>query len=195
MIAPDSRRRPTPRARRWAVPAVLVLTLLAGAHATTYLQLTPAQMLDRADLVFVGTVSDVSVAVRGGRPWTDVTFDVGTPLEGIPTDADGKASGPETLSFLGGNAAGGPSLTVSGMPQFQNGDHVLLFAYDQAYASPIVGFRQGVWRVTDAGLVDEDGRQLSVDKNGDLVAEGSGAPLPQVVDAIRKLLGPKATAP
>lgn len=184
--------------RRWRAAAVLLVALLAAplpwtaAHATTYLQLAPGQMLDKADIVFVGTVSSVSVSVKDGRPWTAVTFDVGIPIEGIPTDANGKATGPKVLSFLGGDAAGGPALTVSGMPEFKQGERVLVFAYDQAYASPIVGFRQGLWQVTDAGLVGLDGRRLSLDANGKLVAGGAGAPLQQIVAAIDKHLGPKA---
>lgn len=195
MSVPGTRRPRTSRTGVRVLSALAALMLAAGAHATTYARLTPGQMLDKADIVFVGTVSNVSVSVRGGRPWTDVSFDVETPIEGVPVNAAGKPSGPERLSFLGGDAVGGPSLTVSGMPQFQSGDRVLVFAYDQAYASPIVGFRQGLWHVTAAGLVDEEGRQLSVDANGALVAGGSGAPLQQIVDAVRKLLGPKATAP
>lgn len=195
MSALGARRRAGWRPRLWALAALLAVTAPTAAHATTYQALTPAQMLDKADIVFVGTVSDVSVSVRGGRPWTDVTFDVGSPLEGVPVDADGKARGPEKLSFLGGDAVGGPSLTVGGMPRFTTGERVLIFAYDQAYASPIVGFRQGLWRVTAAGLTDEDGRQLSLDGNGELVAGGSGAPLQQIVDAIAKRLGSKAGTP
>ena len=195
MIHLPGRARPSLLRLRPALPFALALALAASAHATTYLRLTPPQMLAKADIVFVGTVSDVSVAVHGGRPWTEVSFDVTTPLEGIPVDANGNPTGPAQLSFLGGDAAGGPSLTVSGMPQFQNGERVLVFAYDQAYASPIVGFRQGLWKVTSAGVVDEDGRQLSVDANGDLVAGGSGAPLDQIVKTITKLLGSKASTP
>jgi len=185
-------------ARRWPAAAALLVALLAAplpwtaARATTYLRLGPDQMLDKADIVFVGTVSSVSVSVKNGRPWTAVTFDVGTPIEGIATDANGKATGPKVLSFLGGDATGGPALTVSGMPSFKDGERVLVFAYDQAYASPIVGFRQGLWQVTDAGLVGLDGRRLSLDANGDLVAGGAGAPLQQIIAAIVKHLGAKA---
>lgn len=187
-------RRPV-RTLRASLAAVLALTLWAGAHATTYLALTPMQMLDKADLAFAGTVSSVSVTVRDGRPWTDVGFEVTAPLKGVATDATGKAKGPVTLSFLGGDAPGGPSLTVGGMPHFENGERVLIFAYRQAYASPIVGFRQALWRVTAAGVVDEEGRPLSVDGDGNLVTGGSGATLQQIVDAIDKHLGRTAATP
>ena len=174
------------------VGALLALWALgAPAGATTYLQLTPEAMLAKASLVFVGTVAEVRVTNDGGTPWTHVSFTVDTPLEGVAVDAGGKATKPVDLAFLGGTVPGGPSLAVSGMPQFETGEKVLVFAYDQVYASPIVGFRQGLWRITPAGLRDEDGNLLSVTSAGKLTTGGSGAPLDTVVQAIRDAL--KAT--
>jgi len=160
----------------------------APAGATTYLQLTPQAMLSKASLVFVGAVAEIRVTNDGGTPWTHVSFTVDTPLEGVPVDAHGKATKPVELAFLGGTVPGGPSLTVSGMPRFETGEKVLVFAYDQAYASPIVGFRQGLWRITPAGLRDGDGNLLSVSDSGTLTTGGSGAPLDTVVQAIRDAL-------
>ena len=176
--------------------ALLAAALLGGpAGATTYLQMTPQAMLVRASLVFVGTVTEVRVTNDVGTPWTHVTFNVDTALAGVPVDAAGKAQKPVELAFLGGTAPGGPALTVSGMPQFQTGEKVLIFAYDQAYASPIVGFRQGLWRITPAGLRDEDGKLLSVSDAGKLVAGGSGAPLDTIVQAIRNTLAASGGTP
>jgi hypothetical protein len=178
-----------------AVAVAIAALAASAAHATTYLALTPSQMLGKANIVFVGTVSSISVTVRAGRPWTDVSFNVATALEGVPVDGKGNPTGPVQLSFLGGDAAGGPALIVGGMPHFQSGETVLVFAYDQSYASPIVGFRQGLWRVTSAGVVDEDSRPLSVDANGELSAGGPGASLAQIVAAIRHQLAAKAGTP
>ncbi len=189
MTRPRTPTAPAARRALWLVGAVLALWVLgAPAGATTYLQLTPEAMLAKASLVFVGTVAEVRVTNDGGTPWTHVSFTVETPLEGVPVDAGGKATKPITLAFLGGTVPGGPSLAVSGMPQFETGEKVLVFAYDQAYASPIVGFRQGLWRITPAGLRDEDGNLLSVTGAGKLTAGGSGAPLDTVVQAIRDTL-------
>jgi hypothetical protein len=177
------------------VGALLTLGVLgAPAGATTYLRLTPQAMLGKASLVFVGTVAEVSVTNDGGTPWTHVRFTVDTPLEGVPVDAGGKATKPVALAFLGGTVPGGPSLAVSGMPQFETGEKVLVFAYDQVYASPIVGFRQGLWRITPAGLRDEDGNLLSVTA-GKLTTGGSGAPLDTVVQAIRDALKAQGRTP
>lgn len=189
-------RLPRLAARTWLLALVPVWLLMGGAaFATTYLQRSPQAMLGKADLVFVGTVSEVQVTNDGGTPWTHVRFAVDTALEGVPTNADGKAEQPVELAFLGGTVPGGPALTVGGMPQFQVGEKVLLFAYNQAYASPIVGFRQALWRITPAGLRDEDGRLLSLSGDGTLVSGGSGAPLEAIVTAIRTSLGSGSSTP
>lgn len=182
-------------ARRLAHTVLVAALLGAPAGATTYLQLTPQAMLAKASLAFVGTVTEVRVTNDVGTPWTHVRFNVDTALAGVAVDANGKARQPVELAFLGGTAPGGPALTVSGMPNFETGEKVLVFAYDQAYASPIVGFRQGLWRVTAAGLRDEDGRLLSVSDAGKLVAGGSGAPLDSIVQAIRDALAAPGGTP
>ena len=187
---------------RSAVPPFAVLAVLAAwallvphASATTYLQLTPEAMLGKASLVFVGTVADIRVQNDAGTPWTHVRFTVDTALKGVSVDAQGHATGPVELAFLGGSVPGGPALTVSGMPQFETGEKVLVFAYDQAYASPIVGFRQGLWRVTPAGLRAEDGQLLSLSDGGTLVSGGAGAALDAIVTAIQKTLDSTGGAP
>ncbi len=181
--------------RRLASALLTVALFSAPAGATTYLQLTPQAMLAKASMVFVGTVAEVRVTNDAGTPWTHVRFNVDTALAGVPVGADGKAPQPVELAFLGGAVPGGPALTVSGMPQFETGEKVLVFAYDQTYASPIVGFRQGLWRITPAGLRDEDGRLLSVSDTGKLVAGGSGAPLDSIVQAIRDALASSGGTP
>ncbi|MEJ2292399.1 MAG: hypothetical protein P8Y13_02345 [Deinococcales bacterium] len=191
-----------PGVGRTRVPPLAALVLVAAwallapyACATTYLQLTPEAMLAKASLVFVGTVSDVSVKNDNGTPWTHVSFTVDVALKGVSVDAQGQATQPVELAFLGGSVPGGPALTVGGMPQFTKGEKVLVFAYDQAYASPIVGFRQALWRVTPAGLQDEDGQLLSLTDSGKLVSGGSGAPLDSIVTAIRDALGSSGGTP
>ncbi len=182
-------------ARRLASALLAAALFGVPASATTYLHMTPQAMLAKASLVFVGTVAEVRVTNDVGTPWTHVRFNVDTALAGVPVGADGKARQPVELAFLGGTVPGGPALTVSGMPQFESGEKVLVFAYDQTYASPIVGFRQGLWRITPAGLRDEDGQFLSVSDTGKLVAGGSGAPLDSIVQAIRDGLASSGGTP
>jgi hypothetical protein len=93
------------------------------------------------------------------------------------------------LAFLGGGVPGGSRLTVAGSPRWEVGDRVLVFAYDDVgLASPLVGVRQGVWRVGPGGLQDDDGAYLAVDADGRLVRSDEGAGVEAVLEAAAALL-------
>ncbi|HEX7003435.1 MAG TPA: hypothetical protein VF168_04535 [Trueperaceae bacterium] len=157
----------------------LLLTLLAAgtALATTYRELSLAEILERAEVAFFGTVASVTVEERLGEPWTIVEFAVERQLA-----AEGEAARRE-LAFLGGELAG-EALRVSLMPAFEVGEEVLVLAYDEPYISPIVGFDQGLWRVDDGELRDARGRRLSVDEDGRLVADGPRVEIDLILGAI-----------
>ncbi len=159
----------------------LGLFLSSLALATTYRQMDLTTMLQAADLAFYGTVASSTVEERNGAPWTLVTFDVTQALLGEFEETI-------TLSFYGGTLPSGQSLVVAGMPAFQVGDEFVILAYDAPYYSPIVGFSQGTWRLSARGLVDEQGRVLSLDENGQLVADGSGAGTDELLSALQTLL-------
>ena len=111
---------------------------------------------------------------------------------------DGQGADPDTaagdadaiaLAFLGGEVPGGPRLTVAGSPRWEAGERVLVFAYDdERQASPLVGLRQGVWRVGPSGLQDDDGTFLAVDADGRLVRSDEGAGLEAILEAAAELL-------
>lgn len=101
-----------------------------------------------------------------------------------------------TLAFFGGDLPGGARVTVAGFPRFEVGERVLVFAYsDAGLASPLVGVRQGLWRIRAAGLQDDDGSFLAVGEDGGLVRAVEGPGLEAVVDAIAALIanGPGVT--
>lgn len=112
--------------------------------------------------------------------------------------SDGQGADPDTaagdadaiaLAFLGGEVPGGPRLTVAGSPRWEVGERVLVFAYDdERLASPLVGLRQGVWRVGPSGLQDDDGTFLAVDADGRLVRSDEGAGLEAILEAAAELL-------
>lgn len=145
-------------------------------------------MLELADRVFVGTVVDVSVTERAGAPWTEVRFEVDSLLKGAADGGADEQLSLLTLAFLGGSMPGGEVLTVAGMPAFATGERVLAFTYAEPYASPIVGFRQGLWRVTPGGLRDEDGTLLSIAADGTLESGGDGASMEAVLSALEAQL-------
>ncbi len=169
------------------LPLFLALLLLAGtATATTYRAMTIDEVIAAADIAFYGEVRDVVVFERDGDPWTRVVFAVerdllaSAPPDETPADAAPEEPVEEIeLAFLGGRLPGGPSLTVALVPTFSIGDRVVLFAYLGELASPIVGFRQGVWWEDGDSLRDADGRVLGISE--DAIVPGAPAASVQVL--------------
>ena len=158
--------------------ATLTLAVsLSLASATTFRELSLAQLVDNAELGFLGTVSQTVVEERGGEPYTEVTFSVARALTG-------EVGENATLSFYGGALPNGQTVTVEGMPEFVRGDEVLVLAYDAPYYSPIVGFSQGLWQATPDGFEDEQGRLLSLGDAGELLRDGEGSDRTEVLDAL-----------
>lgn len=178
-----------------ALRVFAVMACAAGlAWATTYVQLDVDAMLERADMAFLGDVVDVRVVERDGLPWTRVSFEV---VRDLAAEAEA-ADDPEPLAedvalrveleFLGGALPGEPALAVALMPTFTVGERVLVLAHDEPHASPIVGFRQGLWRVDGDALADLEGRRLGLEDEA-LAVDGPPAPLDAVLDAFVARLG------
>lgn len=155
-----------------------LLCLSPSAWATTYNDLDLPTMLAAGDLVFYGTVSELSVAEEEGEVWTVVTFDVLETLRG----------GDETSRVLRFYGAPEEAVTVVGMPRFAVGETVLVLAYDAPYYSPIVGFNQGLWRLGVRGFEDVRGRLLSVGEDGALALTGEGGDDAAILTALRLAL-------
>lgn len=190
-----SRRTAARRAQLLAIALAVLALAQPTAHATTYLEQTPEEMTLAADLIFIGTVTAVNVALESGTPWTSVTFDVEDLLldrastSGSDEESDEERRSEVTLRFLGGATAGGERLTVSGVPRYVEGQRELVFAYDEeGLASPIVGVRQGSWTLSVQGARDEDGDYLTVPAPGRLQRGAVGSAPSEVVESIEALL-------
>ena len=171
---------------RATYPSRLVMTLLAAlllgsATATTYRQLSLPEIFERTEIAFLGTVASVTVEERMGQPWTVVEFAVDRNLAGQAEE------GRIELAFLGGDLAGG-GLRVNLMPSFEVGDEALVLAYEEEYISPIVGFDQGLWRLTGGALRDVRGRRLSLDDDGRLAEDGPPVEVELLLDAVDREL-------
>lgn len=168
--------------------AVLVLALFAAAPAlaTTYRHMTLDELVEAAELAFHGVVEDTRVTVEDGDPWTHVTFRLEELLlepDGDEEDGTVPADGTVTLAFLGGES-GGARLSVALMPEFAEGDEVLVLAYAGRYYSPVTGFRQGLWRLDDTGRwLSETGSEFPL---ADGEADGAG-PEEAVAELRRRL--------
>jgi len=157
------------------------------SFATTYKLLTLEDIIDKTEIAFYGEVTAVEVEAREGEPWTVVSFNVTDSLAMPDGVLDEESEGLE-LAFYGGDLSSGQSLKVSLMPQFSVGESVLVMAYNRGLYSPIVGFRQGLWRDTTLGLRSETGEFLGVNETGGLIQGEDAANNEAVFEAIKTAL-------
>jgi hypothetical protein len=162
--------------RLWCTCALAVCVLsVASLKATTYDPVTFQELIDKAQVIFVGDVVDVHPYVdriRGNTVVkTRVTFRVDDPIFGTKSLV-------EVFDFFGGEAEG-VGMVIEGMPTFAVGDRRVVFAHRDGSINPIVGFTQGLLKVTrDSDGVD---RVLTLDGTPLARAESIGAPRVQTL--------------
>lgn len=145
---------------------LLVCGAIQRASATSYEAVSFNDLLTKADMIFVGDVLDVrpfAVETREGTViQTRVTFVVRDSLWGTSSTL-------EILEFLGGEI-GDVGQKVAEMPTFRPGDRRVVFATRERSINPIVGFTQGLMRITrdEAGL--------------DVIQTSTGEPLARTED-------------
>jgi hypothetical protein len=162
-----SARQPERRVSR----ATLILAALAvpgAVAATTIVAKSFAEICREADRIFVGTVADV------GSQWKDrAQMQIETAVRFTSVQAvHGTGGGDVTLHF-GGGEVDGIREEIAGMPKFETGERLVIFARDGKSISPIVGFRQGYFRVAEGPsgpvVADADGRPVIGVENGALL--------------------------
>lgn len=154
------------RITAWAL-VVAILVAPVVATATTVVRKSFAELCDEADLVFVGTVSEIAPRWRDRERMeieTRVAFTDVTAIRGA-------GSGEVSLLFAGGELDGIRE-EIAGMPRFTPGQRVVILAREGSRISPIVGFHQGCFQVVEgpAGPVVEDaeGRPVTGVEEGEL---------------------------
>jgi hypothetical protein len=137
----------------WIPLACLVATAALllpqrGAEAGTVLAMNLEQMTDRADVIFVGRVAGQRADWSADRTriYTYVTFEVDRYLKG-----GGAQSRQTTVRLLGGQL--GPYMVrVPGMPQFTEGEDVLLFCSGAGARIPtVLGMSLGKFTIATNG--------------------------------------------
>ena len=135
-------------------------------QATSYVPVSFQDLVTTADVIFVGDVLNVqpfTVATpEGPLVKTRVTFVVRDALWGTTATL-------ETFEFLGGEV-GKLGMRVAEMPVFQPGDRRVVFARRGASINPIVGFTQGLMRVSREAF------------GADVVQTNEGQPLARTQD-------------
>jgi hypothetical protein len=162
----------------------LVLTLFFSvALATTYQKLSLPQQVERAELIVRVTIKNTAVETRGtgtaARPWTAYGVEVKQFLRGESVGLPQRSNAP-SISILGGD-----KLKLEGAPQFKVGEDWLLMLYAKPYDSPIVGFRQGAYRIDGTRVLDVDGKPVT------LVVDGKkqDATAPVFLKTVEDLIG------
>jgi len=163
--------------------ALAAASLAATTASASTLDRPPLrQMVEDADLVFEGVVTDVTYrnsSVYGpddvARPHTFVTFDV------LRTFKGRSAAGSRiVLRLLGGSKGNGRTLEVLGVPLFAPGDRDVLFvARNGAEACPLVGWEHGRFRLVDGAVMRTGDQPLWLDAQDELVGPPeSGSAIP-----------------
>lgn len=158
---------------------IFLLILISFSSATSFQELSLEDMLERSQIAFFGKVSSIEIIEKQSEPWTKVSFEILNPFFGLDDKTE------TSLLFFGGSL-NNKTTTVSLMPQFNLGENVLVLAYKNDYYSPIVGFRQGLWREQTLGLIDETNRTLSLNEDSELVLDGDGASTTDIIAALKK---------
>ena len=148
---------------RLLLPLLAVLLVPLGAVASTVPHVDLAVQVDRADLIFVGTVvsSEAVPTGDGNFAFTYVTFDVDQTIKG-------KTHGRSVTLRVAGGDVGVNAFEVGGAPRFAAGGRHLLFVEgNDRLGVPLVGWFWGkLDLVTDPGtkrpiLVDHTRRAIN----------------------------------
>jgi hypothetical protein len=178
---------------------VAALSLPRAGLATTVVAKSFESICHDADMVFVGSVSGVEsrwAAPEQGTIETVVTFSDLVPLFGVDDN--------QVVLRFGGGAVDGMREEIAGLPSFEVGDRVVVFARHGRLVSPIVGFHQGLFRVVEregVPVVLNEGRFPVTAVEGQALrfgstAEGAGSAmvLDDFLGRVRDALGSRTDA-
>src|SRR5438132_7027122 len=143
------------------LPLTLISVAFVSANATTVIPPTFEQLVQQAEFIFQGTVTDVRSVWEGEGAQrhieTYVTFQVGDAIKG-------NAASTYTIQMLGGTV-GDDTLVITDAPKFQVGNHDILFVeHNGQQFVPLVGIMYGRFRVQHD---DQTGRDIVLNNEGE----------------------------
>ncbi|HST29589.1 MAG TPA: hypothetical protein VLK27_01975 [Chthoniobacterales bacterium] len=145
---------------KYLLPLILTPIALIRVSATTVIPPTFEQLVQQAELIFQGTVTD-SRSVwegEGGQRHieTYVTFNIEDSVKGQPGTS-------YTIRMLGGTV-GDETMEVTDTPKFQVGDREILFVeHNNDQFVPLVGISHGRFHVQKD---EQTGRDVVVNNEG-----------------------------
>src|SRR5215470_4953837 len=150
---------------KYLLPLTLIGFAVVRSTATTVIPPTFEQLVQQAELIFQGTVTDVKSVWEGQGAQrhidTYVTFQVADSVKG-------NAGSSYTIRMLGGTV-GEETMMVTDTPKFNVGDREILFVehnFDQFV--PLVGISHGRFHVQSDR---ETGRDIVVNSEGEPVRD------------------------
>lgn len=150
---------------KFVLPLILTGLALTRVSATTVVPPTFEQLVQQAELIFQGTVTD-SRSVwegEGGQRHieTYVTFNIEDNLKGQPGTS-------YTIRMLGGTV-GDETLEVTDTPKFKVGDREILFVeHNNDQFVPLVGISYGRFHVQKD---EQTGRDVVMNNEGEAVRD------------------------
>ena len=150
---------------KYLLPLALIGFALVRITATTVIPPTFEQLVQQAELIFQGTVTDVKSVWEGQGAQrhidTYVTFQVGDSVKG-------NAGSTYTIRMLGGTV-GDETMLVTDTPKFSVGDREILFVeHNLDQFVPLVGISHGRFHVQSDR---ETGRDIVVNSEGEPVRD------------------------
>lgn len=136
---------------------VLLLVLFAGfvvpfAQGAAVIELTPAELVSGAKVIFVGTALQASTFRENGGVWTRTEFRVEEVLKGQP--------GAVYWVKQYGGILDGHGYAASGVPRLRVGERYLVLLEDVASITPVRGVFQGLFHISGEALFDAFGRPI-----------------------------------
>jgi len=148
---------------KFILPLAIIAVALGPMTATTVIPPTFEQLVQQAELIFQGTVTDVHSVWEGEGAQrhidTYVTFQIGENVKG-------NAGASYTIRLLGGTV-GDKTMEVTDTPKFKIGDRDILFVeHNNEQFVPLVGINNGRFHV-----------QRDEQTGRDVILNGEGEPV------------------
>ena len=150
---------------KYLLPLTLIAISFTYITATTVIPPTFEQLVQQAELIFQGTVTDVRSVWEGEGAQrhinTYVTFQIGENMKG-------NAGSSYTIRILGGTV-GDETMEVTDTPKFKMGDRdILLVEHNNDQFVPLVGINNGRFHVQRD---EQTGRDIVVNGEGEPVRD------------------------
>ena len=153
--------------RAISVMAVLALigtgfnTGLNTSLATVINTLTLEQQVEKAQIIMQTVITSSEVQNRANnKTWTAYGLEPKKFIRGSSAELTKLNIANKQVPSL--SIYGGANIKLEGAPNFKAGDELVLLMYTKAYDNPIVGFNQGVYRVTGGKVTTLEGKPVAV---------------------------------